>query len=191
MATACLTAILTFISTNIDDIFVLMILFLQAQHTQERLQIVAGQYFGIGLLVVLSILGALGTQIFPPQYIGLLGFLPLLLGIRSWITGRREKQEQTPPVGNRIGFFSVVLLTIANGADNIGVYIPVFSSYTATDFAITLLIFAGMIALWCYLGAALANAPYIKKRIIRYQHIAVPFVFIALGLMILTKNYIL
>lgn len=191
MAATFLTAVLSFASTNIDDIFVLMILYSQVQNVKGIVRVVAGQYIGIGALVTLSIVGALGTQIFPPQYIGLLGFLPLFLGIRSWISYRRgqERQEQEPKRETQISFFSVSLLTMANGADNIGVYIPVFSGYTLTDFIITFAVFAGMIALWCYLGLALANYPYIKKKITRYQHILVPMVLIALGIAILAKNY--
>lgn len=193
MAATFLTAVLSFASTSIDDIFVLMVLYSQVQNVKGIVRVVAGQYFGIGALVALSIVGALGTQIFPPQYIGLLGFLPLFLGIRSWIAYRRgqERPEQEPKRETQISFFSVSLLTIANGADNIGVYIPVFSGYTLTDFIITLAVFAGMVALWCYLGLALANYPYIKKKITRYQHILVPMVLIALGAAILAKNYIL
>lgn len=193
MAATFLTAVLSFASTNIDDIFVLMILYSLVQNAKGVVRVVAGQYFGIGALVALSVVGALGTQIFPPQYIGLLGFLPLFLGVRSWITYRRgqERQEQEPQGKPQISFFSVFLLTMANGADNIGVYIPVFSGYTFTDFMITLAVFAGMTALWCYLGLVLANYPYVREKITRYQHILVPVVLIVLGLAILAKNYIL
>lgn len=192
MAATFLTAVLSFVSTNIDDIFVLMILYSQAQNSKGIVRVIAGQYLGIGALAILSIVGALGTQIFPPQYIGLLGFLPLFLGIRSWIGYWRgqERQEQKPEKKTQISFWGVSLLTMANGADNIGVYIPVFSGYTLTEFIITLTVFAGMIALWCYLGLSLANYPYIKEKITRYQHILVPAVLIVLGLSILAKNYI-
>ena len=192
MATTFLTAVLSFASTNIDDIFVLMILYAQMQNSKGIIRVVAGQYFGIGFLTALSVLGALGTQIFPPQYIGLLGFLPLFLGIRAWINYRCGPKEEERNTGDhaQISFFSVALLTIANGADNIGVYIPIFSGYSPADFAVTLVVFAVMVALWCYLGYVLANHPYFKRKIVRYQHILVPLVLVALGLFILAKNYI-
>lgn len=190
MAATLFTAIVSFASTNIDDIFVLMILYTQVQNKKGIIQIIAGQYVGIGILVAVSILGALGTQLFPSQYIRLLGFLPLLLGIKSLINYRQKKndEESKPETQKQISFISVALLTVANGADNIGVYIPIFSSYSSADFVLTLLIFGGMIALWCYLGLALANYPYIKKKIVKYQHILVPVVLIVLGISILVKN---
>lgn len=55
------------------------------------------------------------------------------MGIRTWLGYRRdhsaeagEKRTNAP-----ISLPSVILLTMANGADNIGVYILVFSSYNA------------------------------------------------------------
>lgn len=187
---SCYTAVIAFVSTNIDNIFVLMILYAQLQNKIRLIQVIAGQYFGIGILVAVSILGALGTQLFPSQYIRLLGFLPLLLGIKSLINYRQKKndEESKPEAQKQISFISVALLTVANGADNIGVYIPIFNSYSSADFAITLLIFWGMNALWCYLGLALANYPYIKKKIVKYQHILVPVVLIVLGISILVKK---
>ena len=49
------------------------------------------------------------------------------------------------------------------------------------DFAVAFLVFTAMLALWCYLGFALANYPCVKEKIARYQHILVPFLLMALG----------
>lgn len=193
MATTFLTAVVSFASTNIDDIFVLMILYAQTQNRRGIIQIIIGQYLGIGCLTALSILGALGTQIIPSKYIGLLGFLPLILGVRAWITYQNQQyaQETEEQKNTQISLISVALLTMANGADNIGVYIPVFSGYSFADFAVTTLVFIFMIAIWCYLGFILISQPYIKRKIEKYQHILVPIVLIALGFAIIAKNYFL
>ena len=190
MTSTFLTAVLSFASTNIDDIFILTILFAQVQNPKGTVQIIAGQYAGIGALTALSILGAMGTQLFPPQYIGLLGFLPLFLGVRSWLAYRRGQDHSTQetPKNTQIRFVSVFLLTIANGADNIGVYIPVFSGYSAGELAEALAVFAMMTALWCRLGYSLGNHPGIKEKIERYQHILVPLILSALGVIILAKS---
>lgn len=166
-----------------------MLLYTQVQNPKGIIQVIAGQYFGIGCLVTLSILGALGTRFIPHQYIGLFGVLPIFLGVRSW-SAYRNKENETEAKAE-IGFLSISLLVIANGADNIGVYIPVFSGYSPADFMITILVFIIMIVLWCYLGFVLSNYPYIKNKIVRYQHILFPIVLISLGIVILVKNYIL
>ena len=152
----------------------------------------AGQYIGMGCLAALSILGALGTQLVPQRYVGLLGFVPLCLGIKAWMDyrsqGNKSRQEEETSETPGIGSISVALVTMANGGDNIGVYIPVFSGYSAGELAEALAVFAMMTALWCRLGYSLGNHPGIKEKIERYQHILVPLILSALGVIILAKS---
>ncbi|WP_099467900.1 cadmium resistance transporter [Konateibacter massiliensis] len=180
-----LTSVLSFVSTNIDDIFLLMILYTQLPEKERRYKITAGQYLGIGLLVFLSILGAFGTQLLPQKYIGLLGIFPILLGIRTWLQYKNSQKENEPQILTNTGIINVFLITIANGADNLGVYIPVFSGYDATELFLTVLIFAAMTALWCLIGSRLADYPLIKNNLQKYNHIIVPVVLIGLGIFIL------
>lgn len=193
MVATFLTAFASFLSTNIDDIFVLMILYAQTQNRRGIIQIIIGQYLGIGCLTALSILGALGTQVIPSKYIGLLGVFPLILGVRAWITYHNQQyaQENEEQKNTQISLISVALLTMANGADNIGVYIPAFSGYSFMDFVVTIIVFIFMIAFWCYLGFALIRRPYIKRKIVKYQHVLVPAVLIVLGVAIIAKHYFL
>lgn len=192
MAAVFFTSIAAFISTNLDDIFMLTLFFAQAKSRKGALKVVAGQYIGMGCLAALSILGALGTQLVPQRYVGLLGFVPLCLGIKAWMDyrsqGNKSRQEEETSETPGIGSISVALVTMANGGDNIGVYIPVFSGYSAGELAEALAVFAMMIALWCRLGYSLGNHPGIKEKIERYQHILVPLILSALGVIILAKS---
>lgn len=192
MAAVFFTSVAAFISTNLDDIFMLTLFFAQAKSRKGALKVVAGQYIGMGCLAALSILGALGTQLVPQRYVGLLGFVPLCLGIKAWMDyrsqGNKRRQEEETWETPGIGIISVALVTMANGGDNIGVYIPVFSGYSAGELAEALAVFAMMTALWCRLGYSLGNHPGIKEKIERYQHILVPLILSALGVIILAKS---
>lgn len=192
MAAVFFTSVAAFISTNLDDIFMLTLFFAQAKSRKGALKVVAGQYIGMGCLAALSILGALGTQLVPQRYVGLLGFVPLCLGIKAWMDyrsqGNKSRQEEETSETPGIGSISVALVTMANGGDNIGVYIPVFSGYSAGELAEALAVFAMMTALWCRLGYSLGNHPGIKEKIERYQHILVPLILSALGVIILAKS---
>ncbi|HEU4323694.1 MAG TPA: hypothetical protein VFS21_11145 [Roseiflexaceae bacterium] len=57
-----LTAVVAFASTNIDDIFVLMLFYGQLSPTFRRRHVVAGQYLGFLALVAISTLGSPGAQ---------------------------------------------------------------------------------------------------------------------------------
>ena len=210
MAAVFFTSVAAFISTNLDDIFMLTLFFAQAKGRKGALKVVAGQYIGMGCLAALSILGALGTQLVPQRYVGLLGFVPLCLGIKAWMDyrsqrdqssqsdrssrkdqssqGNKSRQEEETSETPGIGSISVALVTMANGGDNIGVYIPVFSGYSAGELAEALAVFAMMTALWCRLGYSLGNHPGIKEKIERYRHILVPLILSALGVIILAKS---
>ena len=83
---------------------------------------------------------------------------------------------------------SVALITIANGADNIGVYTPLFASFSAGQMMILCAMFAFMIALWCILAKRIADLPLLNKVLVRYKHVLVPIVLVMLGVYILVQK---
>lgn len=77
-----------FAATNIDDIFVLMVLFstsFVASLTFPVRHVVLGQYLGISLLIAISALGSLIPLLVPPYFIGLLGIVPMAIGARRLV----------------------------------------------------------------------------------------------------------
>ncbi|WP_434799507.1 cadmium resistance transporter [Terrisporobacter vanillatitrophus] len=69
MFSTIITAFISFIATNIDDIFVLMMFFSQIDSTMKTRHIVIGQYLGVGTLIGISILGSLGISVIPQEYV--------------------------------------------------------------------------------------------------------------------------
>lgn len=223
MINAIIKAIVSFASTNIDDIFVLMLFFSQVSAVIKKSHIIIGQYLAIGTLTIISIIGAFGVSVIPKEYIGLLGLAPISIGIKAWAEHRKEgnKIEDTDVhkrskdqnnelkeisyTKNSIMIFikrfinpaivKVFCVTLANGGDNIGIYIPLFSSMSLSDILVTITTFALLIALWCFIASKLVEHPLVQKNIEKCKDIFVPIVFIGLGIFILiesgTINYIL
>ena len=179
-----LTATAAFLGTNLDDILILTLLFAQAKG--GRVAITAGQFAGIGVLTTVSFLFARLVQGLPQSVLPLLGLVPIALGLRACFQYRRAGEQAAAP--EAVGFLSVLLLTVANGGDNLGVYIPLFAGYGPLQMAVTAGVFALMTALWCLLGARLANLPLLRSAVLRYRGRIVPAVFILLGLSILLKH---
>ncbi|MGS2619191.1 cadmium resistance transporter [Micromonospora sp. LZ34] len=178
-------AAVVFAATDVDDIVILTLLFVAA-HTTGRprpWQIVAGQYLGIGALALASAVVAAGLLVVPDPWTGLLGLLPIALGVRALL--RRDDDEPPAVVGSALGVAGV---TIANGADNVAVYVPVFRALGPADSAVLLLVFVLLIALWCAAGAWLGGHPRVIAVVERAGHWLVPAVFIAIGLVILTTS---
>ncbi len=182
MIVSMISSIAAYISTNIDDIFVLMILLAQAKGAAKR-KLIAGHFLGVTLLTAISMGGALGLQNLPLKYVGLLGLVPIALGIKAWFD--RDDAETT---AGAVGIWSMATITLGNGADNIGVYIPLFTGFSAMERMITVVTFAGMTALWVWLANSLAAFPKVKAVIQRYKCILIPIVFVLLGVFIILDS---
>ncbi|WP_433282107.1 cadmium resistance transporter [Micromonospora sp. CA-244673] len=178
-----------FAATNIDDIVVLTVFFVAARRTgrPRPWQIVAGQYAGIGALVGVAVVVAAGLLVVPDPWTGLLGLLPIALGVRA-LLARRGDDEPPAVVGGLLGVAGV---TVANGADNVAVYVPVFRSLDPATGLVWLLVFAALVAVWCAAAALLGNHPRVVSLVGRAGHWLVPAVFIALGVVILTTSGVL
>lgn len=188
MLPTILAATIAFISTNIDDVLVLMLFFTRAENPSAVRRIVEGQYLGVGVLTAFSLLGSRALQLVPQQYISLLGLIPIALGVREFVSWRIHRDDDFPEsVTHDSPLLSVALVTIANGADNIGVYVPLFACYSAAQMLAAAIVFAAMTAVWCFLGLRLASLPALKNAINKYKPVIVPVVFICLGLSILLE----
>ena len=182
-----------FAGTNVDDLIVLTVLFLSARATgrPRPWQIWAGQYAGIALLVGVSAIAALGLTLVPDEWVGLLGLVPLALGIRGLVAairGRGGGDEELPNLVVGTGLVAVAGVTFANGADNISIYTPMFRTIGLTNSLITVAVFAVLVALWCLIGSLLASHKRIIVVVQRYGHWIVPGVFILIGAAIMVES---
>ena len=192
-----ITAIASFISTNIDDLFVLMLFYAQAETSKEKGHIIIGQSLGIGTLVLISLIGAFVLHFIPGSYVGFLGLIPIALGIQAWRSHQKKSGSQddwakesasSDANGPDSLILRVMLVSIANGADNIGVYVPLFSGYSMAQILVVLLVFAVMITMWCMLAQNLLLLPALKAWIQQRRDIIVPVVFVALGFYIFFES---
>ena len=195
MGQTIISAIGVYISTSIDFLIILIILFAQLSQNKQKWHIYAGQYLGTGLLVGASLVAAYVVNFVPePWMVGLLGLIPIYLGIHFAIVGEGEEEEEEEIIErleqskvNQL-FWTVTLLTIASGGDNLGIYIPYFASLDWSQTLVALLVFAIGIIIFCELSRVLSSIPLISETIEKYQRIIVPLVFIPLGLYIMYES---
>ncbi len=185
MVQVIITAVLSFAATNLDDIFILMLLFSGAQTARHRRGITLGQFFGVGLLTVASLLGAAGLGLLPRTLLRLLGLVPFCMGLRAWLYRTKETVDVTVSPMEKGAVLGTALLTVANGGDNLGVYLPLFAGYGWWQSLLVVLIFAIMTGVWCLLGKRLAALPKVHALLQRHGANIVPWVLMLLGLYIL------
>ena len=182
-----------FAATNIDDIVVLTVLFLASSKGRPRpWEIVGGQYLGFIALVGISVLAALGLTLVPDEWVGWLGLVPLGIGVAGLIRFLAKRgEEEAEGAISAVGLLSVAGITIANGADNIAIYTPIFRTMRPQDTVVTIIVFLILVAVWCALGRVVGTHPRVTETLERIEHWLVPAVFIGLGLFILVSSGVL
>jgi len=175
-------SVTTFAVTNLDDLFLLTILF--ARRVSPR-KIVAGQYLGFAAIVTVSVglVWAAGHAI-PGAWLRLLGILPLGIGLKELIQIHKVKSTRNPEGNKSLGVLSIAAVTFANCSDNIGVYVP-FLLAGRPHLWLVLDTYALLVLVWCAAGKWFGSHPLVLKALDRWGHWIVPFVLIGLGSYIL------
>ena len=79
-------------------------------------------------------------------------------------------------------------ITLANGGDNIGVYVPLFATRSLPETALILGVFAVMLVVWTFAGYYLARHSAVAARLQRLSGVVMPWVLIGLGAAIIVDN---
>jgi cadmium resistance protein CadD (predicted permease) len=137
--------------------------------------------------------GAFIALIVPPLLVGLLGLIPIAIGIKRLVFDEDNNSEAATKnkklqVGNAksiIPFLTVSGITIANGGDEIGIFTPLFAKYnTIGDVNMLVAIFLFMTLVWCVLIYYFVNHYTIANRINYFGNKITPFVLIGIELYI-------
>ena len=121
-----LSSLMVFVSTSMDYLSILLIVFAAVHGSKARRQIYWGQYLGTVILVAISLLVAYWMKQLPSdEMIGLLGLIPLALGIRLALVGEEEAEEAdilSRLTGRKHStqWLNMALITLASGGDNLG-----------------------------------------------------------------------
>jgi cadmium resistance transport/sequestration family protein len=197
LLTAISTGITAFTATNLDDIVILLLFFSQVNAAFRQRHIIAGQYLGFAALVFASLPGFFGRLIFPPEWIGMLGILPIAIGIGRLLNADTDDSEELAAGQSEPSAFSsclspqtysVAAVTVANGSDNISIYVPLFASSTLENLVVILGVFFTLVGVWCYAAYRLIQMRAIADSLTRYGNHLVPFVLIGLGVAILVQS---
>jgi cadmium resistance protein CadD (predicted permease) len=182
------TAVVAFAGTTIDDLVILAALF-TARRTSghpRAVTIIAGQYAGFVAILGVALLAAMGLQIVPDRWVGLLGLVPVGFGVWGLWRLRGSDGNSRPPLAST--GTQIAAITFANGADNISVFTPVFRSLHTAGSLLAIALFLALVGVWCVIGALLGSHRAAVATLRRISHWLVPVVFIAVGALILATS---
>ncbi|BAZ66820.1 MAG: cadmium resistance transporter [Pelatocladus maniniholoensis HA4357-MV3] len=203
LLTAIPTGLTAFAATNLDDIVVLSLFFSQVSSCFRRRHILIGQYLGFSALVIASLPSFLGKCILPESWIGLLGMVPIAIAISRLLHPDTENEDTAADTQSSNSSqswlssllapqtYGVAAITVANGGDNIGIYMPLFASTSWDNLLIIVGVFFSMVGVWCYLAYCLTKVGAIASAITRYGNFLIPFILIGLGISILMGSHTL
>ena len=194
MIQTIVTAAVLYIATALDLLVILLMFFARAKTRKEYRDIYIGQYVGSVVLIVISLFFAFVLNYVPEKWIlGLLGLIPIYLGIKVAIYGDSDGEERAKKELNEKGLSKLVgtiaIITIAScGADNIGVFVPYFVTLSVTNLLITLFVFLILIFFLVFTAQKLANIPGVGEIVEKFGRWIMAVIYIALGLFIIIEN---
>jgi cadmium resistance protein CadD (predicted permease) len=149
-------------------------------------RIAAGQAVGFTAVVALAAASAAVLIEFSPKVVGLLGLVPLTLGLRGLLRLRATTGDAAV-TGRAVGsgFTAALLVTIAAGGDNLATYIPLFRPGGIARIGIIVLVFAvGEIAV-TMIALRSGTHPRARDLMARLGVVAVPVLLCAIGVLVL------
>jgi cadmium resistance protein CadD (predicted permease) len=180
-----------FIATNLDNLVLLVSLL--SRYRDNRLAVI-GAYFSCAL--ILGLLGfsvAAAADMAPVQYLGLLGLVPITIGVTG-IVRLVNDQTEGPSVANsdsgrvRSAFAATFLVQLSNGTDTVITLGALFADSSATSNTLIMLTLAAMAAIFAAIAVYALQHPLLSRRIDRYGPVVTPLILIIVGVYILANT---
>ncbi|QBO36679.1 permease [Periweissella cryptocerci] len=189
MFRAMSTAFLSYIGTT-SDYFVILLLIFGIYRGKLARPVFIGAYVGNFLLVAISVIIAYVLKFIPAEWmLGLLGIIPIVMGIKGYFSDDDEADEAAETLAKanpKKIITNVVMITLAAcGADNMAMYIPFFAN---TDFKYVpaiLVMFLIILTVVIFAAYHLTLLPPVHAFFEKYGEIATSAIYILLGLYVL------
>ena len=187
------TSIILYSGTAVDLLIILMLFFAKRKSRKDIINIYLGQFLGSVSLILLSLLFAFVLYYIPSKEIlGLLDLIPIFLGLKVLLLGDSDGEaiaKEGLRKDNKNLIFLVAMITFAScGADNIGIFVPYFTTLNLADLIVALLTFLVMIYLLVFSAQKLAQLPSVGETLEKYSRWFIAVVYLGLGIYILIEN---
>lgn len=189
-----IAGVVTYWSTAIDLLIILMLFFAKVKDKKGVRDIYIGQFLGSGLLILVSLFFAVILHYVPDKrLLGFLGIIPVFLGIKALILGDSDGEkmanEKLKDTNQNNLIKTLIFITIVScGADNVGLFVPYFISLAPPKLLITLLVFLIMIFLLVFIAQKSVSIPTVGTVLEKYSRWFIGIVYIFIGGSVLIEN---
>lgn len=189
-----IAGVVTYWSTAIDLLIILMLFFTKVKDKKGVRDIYIGQFLESGLLILVSLFFAVILHYVPDKrLLGFLGIIPVFLGIKALILGDSDGEkmanEKLKDTNQNNLIKTLIFITIVScGADNVGLFVPYFISLALTKLLITLVVFLIMIFLLVFIAQKSVSIPIVGTVLEKYSRWFIGIVYIFIGGSVLIEN---
>ena len=189
-----IAGVVTYWSTAIDLLIILMLFFAKIKDKKGVRDIYIGQFLGSGLLILVSLFFAVILHYVPDKrLLGFLGIIPVFLGIKALILGDSDGEkmanEKLKDTNQNNLIKTLIFITIVScGADNVGLFVPYFISLALPKLLITLVVFLIMIFLLVFIAQKSVSIPIVGTVLEKYSRWFIGIVYIFIGGSVLIEN---
>lgn len=168
-----------FIGVNLD-FFVILLFLLQKYSYKDNL---IGYELGMVIVFSISALAGQIIQSFIPEWsIGLLGLIPIYMGIK----GEDDDDKNDEKHQSNKGVIAVLLMYLVScGADNIAVYVPVLATMPVTSIVLAVIYFIFLTAVSLTLAYFFGQIPIIKNIFERFGEPLSRIIYIFIGIFVM------
>lgn len=178
-----------FVATNLDNFF-LLLSFLTMPSVRIK-SVFLGFITGMLILIGISATATLLPALIPVKYLGLLGIIPITVGIRQLIATSRgldPSGQISAPTVSSSAFSAVVLTQISNGSDTIITLVPLIADSMPGAVVLILATFVAMSLLLWRTARRVHLQPAVAALTKRYGHFLAPVILILVGSYILANT---
>lgn len=189
------TALLSYVGTT-SDYFVVLLLVFGLYRGKLARPVFIGAYLGNFLLIAVAVIVAYVLKLVPEEWLlGLLGLIPIYMGVRGWFSGDEGEDEADQAAAklaktstNQI-ISSVILITVTTcGADNLAMYVPFFANTPFSYLPAVLVLFLVILTVIIFAAYYLTLLPPVHRFCDRFGEKTTAVIYIILGLYVLVDS---
>lgn len=180
-----------FVGTNLDNLILLIALYSRYLH-QSKI-VTAGYIAGMFVIGLIVFFVSEAGDFIPVAYLGSLGIIPVVIGLKGLFELYRKKQnattsDSTISASGKTVFLSVFMTQLSNSADTIITFtIFQFDSKDTMDYVISSTF---LVMIFVFAGVAFYSLKHrnLRKFLDRFGHWITPFILIFVGLYIISDT---
>jgi cadmium resistance protein CadD (predicted permease) len=176
-----------FLATNLDNLLLLVSLF--ARYESQARRVAAGYFAAMLTIGAISLTIGKAAELVPVNYLGLLGSIPLVMGVMALFKLFRgtDSADATREIGPA-ALAATFSTQLSNGSDTIATFSILFGDSTnIADYVISLT-FVGMLCVFAMAAFYALRHRWLSQTIGRYGRYVTPFILIAVGLYVLSNT---